>query len=102
MMQYVEQHPTDPLTLTCYMTRDGQASYTLYEDDGASLAYQRGAFAQTTITCRVAGETTEVTIEEQYSTYRPPREWYEVVVHRGERTLQQRLQAGQGKVTIQI
>jgi len=102
MMEYVEQHPTDPLTLTCYMTGDGQASYTLYEDDGASLAYQRGAFAQTTITCQVAGKTTEVTIEEQYSNYHPPREWYEVVVHRGERTLQQRVQAGQGKVTIQL
>lgn len=102
MMEYTEQRPTDPLTLTCYMTGDGQASYTLYEDDGASLAYQRAAFAQTTITCQVAGETTEVTIEEQYSTYRPQREWYEVIVHRGERSLQQRVQAGQGKITIQL
>src|SRR5438067_7537592 len=100
MMQYTEQHPTDPLTLTCYMTGDGLASYTLYEDDGASLTYQRGAFAQTTTTCRVAGNITEVSIDEQYSNYRPRRQWYEVVVHRGERTLQQRVQAGQGKVTI--
>src|SRR5205807_6528432 len=29
MMEYVEQHPTDPLSLTCYMAGDGQASYTL-------------------------------------------------------------------------
>ncbi|MHB8596345.1 MAG: glycoside hydrolase family 31 protein [Ktedonobacteraceae bacterium] len=102
VMQYTGQLPTDPLTVACYMTGDEQTSYTLYEDDGSSLAYQRGEFAQTKVTCRIAGDKTEVTIEEQHETYQPRREWYEVVVHKDGHTLQQRVQAGQGKVSIQL
>ncbi len=53
LMQYTDQRPTDPLTFSCYMAEDGLASYTLYEDDGATFAYQNGNFAETSISCRV-------------------------------------------------
>jgi alpha-glucosidase len=102
IMQYIGQRPTDPLTFTCYMTEEGQANYTLYEDDGESLAYQRGAFSQTVINCLMTKDGAEISIEEQHEHYHPAREWYEVIVRRGEQTLQQRVQAGQGKVTIQL
>ncbi len=102
VMQYSGQLPTDPLTVACYMAGDGQASYALYEDDGNSLAYQRGEFAQTMITCQATGDKTEVTINEHYATYLPRRAWYDVVVHRDGQTLQQRVQAGQKKVSIQL
>lgn len=102
LMQYTDQHPTDPLTLTCYMAEDGLANYTLYEDDGSSLAYRDGAFAQTSISCRVEGDRTTVEIEERYATYRPQREWYEIIVHAGGRTIQQRVRAGQGKVVVRL
>ena len=53
LMQYTGQIATDPLTITCFMATDGQASYTLYEDDGSSQAYNNGKFAETTISCSV-------------------------------------------------
>ena len=102
MMQFVEQRVTDPLTLTCSVTDERQVSYTLYEDDGQSMAYQRGAFAETKVTCKLTGNGAEVTIEEQHEHYKPTRTWYEVLVQSSERTLHQRVQAGQGKVTVQL
>jgi len=102
MMQFVEQRVTDPLTLRCFVTDDRQASYTLYEDDGQSMAYQRGAFAETKVTCQMTDNGAEVTIEELHERYTPVRTWYDVLVQSGERTLHQRIQAGQGKVTVQV
>lgn len=102
LMQYTGQHATDPLTFTCYMAEDGLAHYTLYEDDGSTLAYRNGAFAQTSIACRVDRDLIEVEIEELYTGYRLQHEWYEVVVHVGGQVLQQRVKAGRGKVTFRL
>src|SRR5206468_1266055 len=33
LMPYTDQRPTDPLTITCYMSEDSLANYILYEDD---------------------------------------------------------------------
>jgi alpha-glucosidase (family GH31 glycosyl hydrolase) len=44
-VQYTSERSLDPLTLEIYRGCDG--AYTLYEDDGESLAYQNGAFAET-------------------------------------------------------
>ncbi|GAC1619247.1 MAG: glycoside hydrolase family 31 protein [Ktedonobacteraceae bacterium] len=102
VLQYVDQYPTDPLTFTCFMATDGLASYLLYEDDGTTLAYEKGSFAQISISCRVQADFVTVAIEEQFEKYRPQREEYELVVHAGGRTLQQRVKAGQGKVIIRL
>ncbi len=102
LMQYTDQYPIDPLTISCYMASDGLATYTLYEDDGSTLAYQSGAFAQTSISCRVLDDFVTVEIEEQYDKFRPQREEYEVVVYVGGRTLQRRAKAGQGKIIIRL
>ncbi|HET8851395.1 MAG TPA: TIM-barrel domain-containing protein [Ktedonobacteraceae bacterium] len=102
LMQYTRQHSTDPLTFTCYMAEDGLAHYTLYEDDGSTLAYRNGTFAQTSIACRVGRDLIEVEIEELYTDYRPQREWYEVVVHVGGQVLQQRVKAGRGKIVFRL
>jgi len=102
LMQFVDQALTDPLTFTCYMATDGLANYTLYEDDGSTLAYQQGTFAETTISCRVQEDFITVEIEERFHAFRPQREAYEVIVHVGSSTLQQRVQAGQGKVVIRL
>ncbi len=102
VMQYTDQSPTDPLTFTCYMATDGLATYTLYEDDGATRAYRNRAFAETTINCRVSGELVEVELEEQFANYRPQREWYEIIVLVGGRVSQQRVKAGQGKTTVRL
>ena len=55
-MDSTDQKPVDPLTLDVY-TGAGTAEFSLYEDDGGSLAYRSGAYAWTTITLQ---STTEV------------------------------------------
>jgi alpha-glucosidase len=99
VMLCVGQHATDPLTLNCYMDEQGETSYTLYEDDGATLAYHNGTFAQTMITCTVNEAHVKVRIEEHYDLYHPQREWYDVLVHMKSRFLRIRLKAGQGQVS---
>lgn len=101
-MQYVDQYPTDPLTFTCYMTTDGEASFTLYEDDGSTLAYQSGTFAETTISCSVTPDVTTVEIDEHFNAYRPQRETYVVIVKVGSKTLMKSVKAGQGKIAIRL
>jgi hypothetical protein len=49
---YSDERAMDTLTLRLYPAMDEESSYTLYEDDGKTLDYQRGAFALTTFTCR--------------------------------------------------
>ncbi|MFL5626434.1 MAG: TIM-barrel domain-containing protein, partial [Ktedonobacteraceae bacterium] len=102
VMQFTDQRPTDPLTLTCYMATDGLATYTLYEDDGLSLAYQRGVHAQIDISCRVLEDFITVEVEEHFDNYHPPRKEYEIIVHAGGRTLQQKVPAGQGKIVVRL
>jgi alpha-glucosidase len=102
VMQFTGQYPTDPLTFTCYMAIDGLASYTLYEDDGSTLTYQSGTFAQTSISCRVLEDFVTVEIEEQFNNYRPQREEYAIIIHVGGKTLQQKVKAGQGKIVIRL
>ncbi|HEY7375989.1 MAG TPA: TIM-barrel domain-containing protein [Polyangia bacterium] len=42
-LQYTDEKPADPITLFVYAGRDG--AFTLYEDDGVSTGYEKGAFA---------------------------------------------------------
>ncbi|MBA2395907.1 MAG: DUF5110 domain-containing protein [Ktedonobacteraceae bacterium] len=102
MMQFIGQRPPDPLTLTCYMTEGGESHYTLYEDDGNSMAYRQGASGQTSVHCRMTNDGAEVTIEEQHAAYAPERKEYEVIVQVGDQSHTRRVPAGQGKVTIQL
>jgi alpha-D-xyloside xylohydrolase len=43
-LQYIGEKPADPLTLYVYSGTDG--SFTLYEDDGLTYDYEKGAFAE--------------------------------------------------------
>jgi alpha-D-xyloside xylohydrolase len=42
-IQYTGEKPADPLTVFIYTGADG--NFTLYEDDGLTYQYERGAFA---------------------------------------------------------
>ena len=46
-MQYSGERPLDPLTIEIY--RGADRSFTLYEDDGESTAYESGQYAETRI-----------------------------------------------------
>jgi alpha-D-xyloside xylohydrolase len=43
-LQYTNEKPAAPITLTVYAGKDG--AFDLYEDDGTSTGYQKGAFAR--------------------------------------------------------
>ncbi|MBC6904081.1 DUF5110 domain-containing protein [Saccharophagus sp. K07] len=43
-IQYVDEKPADPLTVTVYTGANGY--YELYEDDGKSYAYEKGAYSR--------------------------------------------------------
>jgi alpha-D-xyloside xylohydrolase len=43
-LQYTDEKPADPIVLWVYAGADGQ--FTLYEDDGLSYGYEKGAFAR--------------------------------------------------------
>jgi alpha-D-xyloside xylohydrolase len=43
-LQYTDEKPADPVTLLIYAGKDGQ--FTLYEDDGLTTAYEKGAFTR--------------------------------------------------------
>ncbi len=43
-LQYTQEKPADPITLYVYGGADG--AFTLYEDDGLTYGYERGAFAR--------------------------------------------------------
>jgi alpha-D-xyloside xylohydrolase len=42
-LQYADEHPADPIELRVYPGTDG--AFTLYEDQGDTYAYEKGAFA---------------------------------------------------------
>jgi len=50
-MHYVDEKPTDPMTLDIYPS--AKSSYTLFEDDGVSDDYQQGKFARTRFACEL-------------------------------------------------
>jgi len=46
-----------------------RSSFTLYEDDGESLAYRKGQFARTLLSCQTAGKTVTLTIGAREGVY---------------------------------
>ncbi len=55
LMQYTDQRPVDTLFVQSYPPVDTPGSFTLYEDDGKTLAYQSGSFAQTGFSSSLTG-----------------------------------------------
>jgi len=56
-MQYTDQLPLDTINLKVYP--ENESSYTLYEDDGISFKYDKGAVASTKFVCKADKNTTE-------------------------------------------
>ncbi|MEI2583681.1 glycoside hydrolase family 31 protein [Scytonema sp. PRP1] len=86
VMQYVDEHPLEQLRLRIF---PGTGEFTLYEDDGHTFEYQKGAFA--TINYRVSsdGEQTIVEIGAREGEWTPsPREVIVELVGVGEQQFQ--------------
>src|SRR5438045_2865029 len=62
-MRYTGEKPVDPLIVNVWPLRPGESSsYSVYEDSGASVDYQHGAFAHTPIEASQEGDTLRVEI----------------------------------------
>lgn len=70
VVQYTDQAPIDPLTLTVYPAKTGSALY--YEDDGHTFEYEQGAFFKRTIVQTGKERSTELVIGKTAGTYTPP------------------------------
>lgn len=63
---------------------DKETSFTLYEDDGISFAYEKGVYRETRVSARAKGETVTVTIAKPTGSFKvPPRKWNLRILHRG-------------------
>ncbi len=82
-MQHTAERPTDPLTLRLYVpAADGAGVSTLYEDDGISTNYQRGAFALRRSGYRwQASGRLVITLEKPDGAYQPERRQLQLEVH---------------------
>ncbi len=83
VMQHTAERPTDPLTLRLYVpAADGAGVSTLYEDDGISTNYQRGAFALRRSGYRwQASGRLVITLEKPDGAYQPERRQLQLEVH---------------------
>ncbi|MGA3028705.1 MAG: TIM-barrel domain-containing protein [Bryobacteraceae bacterium] len=70
-MNWVGEKPCDPLTFQIYPDDRGQASFSLYEDDGISPAYRRGVFRRTAIQVSRTGEGSAIAIGRPTGTWQP-------------------------------
>jgi alpha-glucosidase len=79
-MEYTDQHPLNPLTLDLY---PGNGSFTLYEDDGRTVAYQQGQFCTTDIVLGLdaASGRLSLTIGARAGAYSPPARQIVVRLH---------------------
>jgi alpha-glucosidase (family GH31 glycosyl hydrolase) len=80
-MDYVGEQPVETLTLHVYP--EGKSEYTLYEDDGDSLEYLKGAVARTQIRCDASSSRVTLKIDPRQGSYRgmPATRSYEVRIH---------------------
>jgi alpha-glucosidase len=62
-MRYTGEKPVDPLIVNLWPLAPGRtSSYSVYEDSGVSVEYQRGVFARTPIKATQTGDTLRVEI----------------------------------------
>ncbi len=81
-MAYSDQNPLDTVILDIY-PGNGENRFTLYEDDGESLAYENGAFAQTELIGRGERNRYELTVSPRQGEYleMPPSRNYQLIFH---------------------
>ncbi len=81
VMQYVGERPVEQLTLQIY---PGNGKSVLYEDDGRTMAFQRGAYRQTDFTLSTGaseqGEPILALTHRVEGDYKPSYQQYEIIV----------------------
>ncbi|HEY6120479.1 MAG TPA: TIM-barrel domain-containing protein [Pyrinomonadaceae bacterium] len=69
-MNYVSEKPAEP-TFAIYPDDKGQASATLYEDDGLTPSYKQGVFRRTTVSISRSRGQLGITIAQPEGSYNP-------------------------------
>jgi len=79
VIQNTGERPSEPLILDVWPF--GKSEAQLYEDDGASFAFQRGEFRRTAFRCQQDAGTIELTMMAPEGSYTPPRRTALVRIH---------------------
>jgi alpha-glucosidase len=75
-MKFVGEKPVDPITFAVYPDEKGSASTTLYEDDGISPAYLKGASSRTSVEVKRLATGYVVNVKAREGNYNPgPRKF---------------------------
>ena len=83
--QFIGEHPLDTIELRIYPHQ--KSSYTLWEDDGITFAYEKGNFSKTKIDCTDTGQQTVITLNPVEGDYdgMPRQRTWELKVYTGSR-----------------
>ena len=65
---WIDTKITDTITFDIYPS-DTVSSFTMYEDDGETMAYQKGIYAKTKISCQQKNNETEITVDATDGSY---------------------------------
>ncbi|OGU77563.1 MAG: hypothetical protein A2V93_12440 [Ignavibacteria bacterium RBG_16_34_14] len=88
VMNYTDEFPADTIIIKSYPVENNSSSFILYEDDGKTLDYQSGFFAETIFSQNIsnteAASNIELTIGETIGTYtgKPASRIYLAEFHR--------------------
>lgn len=72
-MKFTGEKPLSPVSFAIYPDENGQASTTLYEDDGVTPDYQRGVFRRTPVNVARSGRGYVVNIGQPVGSYQTPK-----------------------------
>ncbi len=70
-MNYIGEKPVDPVTFEIYPNGNGQATTTLYEDDGTSPAYKQGVFRRTPVDVSSSGKGFMINVGAPVGSFNP-------------------------------
>lgn len=65
------EFPVDKLTLHIYPMEEGSSTYTLYDDDGKTFAYQNGSYLLKIVICDFNKDFIKINIEDLHAGFRP-------------------------------
>jgi alpha-glucosidase len=80
-MDFVGEKPVEMIRIEVYP--EGKSVFTLYEDDGNTLDYLKGAVAETAIQCQAAKDHVQLTIAPRAGSYQgmPSQRNYDIRIH---------------------
>jgi alpha-glucosidase len=82
-MNYVTEKTWSPIRFDVYPDEHGNASGSLYEDDGLTPDYEKGVCRRTTLSLSRTTDGDQLTIAAPEGNYRPASRNFEIIVHGG-------------------